>query len=433
MKIKKSVVVTALYNIGRDEWDNYRLSYDHYFLWMKNTLSLNCEMVIYTENQFYDRIIEFRKGYDTDLTKTKIILMPLEDLVSYKLYYEKLNHLMNSDDFKKNISHQVPEMTKPLYNIIMFNKVMFLKHTKDMGYFGADLLIWADAGGLRDNLSKYENKNWPSLDKIDTDKITFFCHTTSFNITNNFFHSMSQIRHIQGTCFFVPSHMIDKLVSEFQETVDECILLNYIGSDEKIFDIVYCKNKLKYKLVVCTWRTYFDIFKFVDKVGQFKKIKLLTVTWGDYYDLTEASKIYQIEHLHFNSVEYEKLEIDFLKKCGSNGKEILYKFYLLMEESKKINSNYIIFCNPNQISKITEMDNLIVKFDSENKFLFNNHNKIIFSKTDIFIEMLQTVLYQILILDHKNFTGDNSIFGYYHNADLSPKIIIDSLNLLTLD
>ena len=52
--------------------------------------------------------------------------------------------------------HNVPEMTQPLYNIIMFNKLSFLKDSKDNGYFDGDLFIWKDAGGLREDISNYQ-------------------------------------------------------------------------------------------------------------------------------------------------------------------------------------------------------------------------------------------------------------------------------------
>jgi hypothetical protein len=72
---------------------------------------------------------------------------------------------------------------------------------------------------------------------------------------------MSQIRHIQGTAFFAPSHLIDDLLIEFNNTINECIDSRYIGSDEKIFDLTYVKNKEKYHFVKCTWREYYNIFK----------------------------------------------------------------------------------------------------------------------------------------------------------------------------
>lgn len=255
----------ALYDIGRDTWDHFGLSYNTYLFWMRNTLSLNANFVIYTEDKFIDDIKGMRKEFDENFDKTIFVNIPLKELDCYLQYNQKLEDLMFSSEFKSKVHHpNVPEMTKPLYNIIMFNKLNFLKHTKDNNYFDSDLLIWADAGGLRDNISNYKNITYPSLEKIndlDENKTTFFSHNGDFNIHDNEFHAMSQIRHIQGTAFFVPKNKVDKLLNDFHETINECIDNKFIGSDEKIFDLTYVKDKSQYQLVQCTWREYFNLFK----------------------------------------------------------------------------------------------------------------------------------------------------------------------------
>jgi len=265
MVIKTPVIVMALYDIGRDNWDVYNVSYNTYLYWMNNTLSLNAKFVIYTEEKFVERIKGFREKYDPELKNTIIITKPLSELEGYKLYNKRLTDLMTSEEFVGKIDHNVPEMTKPLYNVIMFNKLYFLKNAIDGGYFNGDLFIWADAGGLRDNISFYENKSWPSLNKInqqDNSKATFFCHSQDFDIADREkeFYAMSQIRNIQGTAFFMPKDLIDTFIKDFFEVVETCITLGYIGSDEKIFDLSYINNKHKYNLIKCTWREYYKIF-----------------------------------------------------------------------------------------------------------------------------------------------------------------------------
>lgn len=263
--IKKPTIVMALYDIGRDNWDHFTLSYNTYLYWMRNTLSLDANFVIFTENKFVDTIREYRLEFDPQLEKTIFVIQPLETLGSYVRHHERLERLMFSEEFKNKIHHgHVPEMTKPLYNIIMFNKLDFIKQTKDCGFFESDFIIWADAGGLRDDISNYVGKKWPDLDKInglDNSKVTFFSHSSDFHIDNREFHAMSQIRHIQGTAFCVPTQCVDEVFSEFHQTVDECLSAGFIGSDEKIFDLTYIKNKNNYRLIKCTWREYFNILE----------------------------------------------------------------------------------------------------------------------------------------------------------------------------
>lgn len=264
MAIKNPVIVMALFDIGRDKWNSFTLSYNTYLYWMKNSLSLDANIVIYTEEKFVDTITRYRQEFDHNFDKTIIITKNIEDLDCYKTYYESLASLMFSNEFKKKIQTSVPEMDQPLYNIVMFNKLFFLKDVKDNNYFNNDMLIWADAGGLRESIHNYQKQQWPSLKKInqlDNSKATFFSHSKNINILDPEYHALSQIRYIQGTCFFVPSIILDDLVEKFTNTIDICIKNKYIGSDEKIFDITYSNNTVKHNLIKCDWRTYFKIFK----------------------------------------------------------------------------------------------------------------------------------------------------------------------------
>jgi len=263
MDINNPVIVLALYDIGRENWNNFRMSYHTYGWWMRNTLSLDCNIVVYTESKFVDELTKYRKEFDPNLEKTIFIEKPLSELPMYQKYYDSLSGLMFSEDFKSKVSFpDVPEMCQPLYNIIMFNKVFFLKDTIDNNYFNNDIVIWADAGGLRNDINLYKNKKWPNILKVkslDPNKITFFSHNEDFTIPNKEYHSLSQIRHIQGTAFLLPSHLIDNLLDLVVNTIEESINDGYIGSDEKIFDICYSKQKDLFHLIKSDWREYFDI------------------------------------------------------------------------------------------------------------------------------------------------------------------------------
>ena len=74
MDIKKTAIVTALFDIGRDKWDNYTMSYHTYLWWMRSILFLDTNIIIYTEEKFKEQILEFRKEVDPNLEKTIIII-----------------------------------------------------------------------------------------------------------------------------------------------------------------------------------------------------------------------------------------------------------------------------------------------------------------------------------------------------------------------
>ena len=52
MDIKNVSIVTAIFDIGRDKWDNFTMSYHTYCWWMRSLLYLDTNLIIYTEEKF---------------------------------------------------------------------------------------------------------------------------------------------------------------------------------------------------------------------------------------------------------------------------------------------------------------------------------------------------------------------------------------------
>ena len=261
--MRTTTVVTALFDIGRDTWEYYTLAQSMYLGWYRNTLSLNTNHVIYTDEVYYDKILEILKEHGTS-KNVRVYVKKLKDLPAYQLYHEKLNVLMMSEAFKKQVSFQVPEMLYPLYNIIMFNKMFFLADAIENNPFDSDDFIWADAGGLREDIKFYKGVVWPNQEKIDIldkSKILMFSHHAKISILVPHDHALSQMRFIQGTSFFLTKDCISKLINIFNKKVNECIDAGYIGSDEKIFDFCYLECPELFQLEVSSWREYFDRYK----------------------------------------------------------------------------------------------------------------------------------------------------------------------------
>ena len=265
MDIKTTTIVTAIFDIGRDKWDNFTMSYHTYLMWMRNILYLDTNMVIYTEEKFKKDIITFRKEVDPTLEKTMIVIEPLRNILGYRKFFEPLNSLMSTDEFKSKIQFQVPEMTKPLYNVVMFAKLFYILDAHKRNLFNTDLFVWADAGVLRNDKPEI-NVSWPDTQKInelDNTKATFFCHHPYVRVNRERYqdHALSQMRYIQGGSIFVPKSRVEEVCKEFEEVVYESISEGYVGSDEKMFDFLYLRDPEKYNLIQCGWREYIDLFK----------------------------------------------------------------------------------------------------------------------------------------------------------------------------
>jgi len=247
----KPVIVTALFDIGRDKWAHHTQSYGGYMHWMERTLSIQTPMVIYTEEQFIEQIKETRNRY---FNQSQYIITTKEELEVSKLFYEDISKLMSSEEFKKKIQFQVPEMLEPWYNILMLNKMWWLNDARN--WIKGTHYIWTDAGCYREEIEKV-NKPFPTH-KIQNKPI-FFSHHQEISIENIQHHILAQMRFIQGGSFIIPTQWIDILTDKLKSAIQTQIQSGYIGSDEKFLDILYLQNKEHMQLVKCSWREYMEV------------------------------------------------------------------------------------------------------------------------------------------------------------------------------
>jgi hypothetical protein len=247
----KPIIVTALFDIGRDKWTNFTQSYGGYLDWMERTLAIQTPMVIFTEEQFVEEIKKRREKY---FDKTEIVITTKEDLIATKLYYSHTSRTIGSIEFRKKVQFDVPEMNKPWYNILMINKIYWLEEATKV--LDGTHYIWTDAGCYREDIEQ-TNKPFPTH-KIG-DKPIFFSHHNTISIENKEHHILSQMRFIQGGSFILPKESITDISKELHGIVRDYLLKGYTGSDEKFLDILYLQGPEKYELVKCDWREYMKV------------------------------------------------------------------------------------------------------------------------------------------------------------------------------
>ena len=244
----KPVIVTALFDIGRDKWSNFTASYGGYLDWMERTLSIEAPMVIFTEEKFRDEIERRVSKYSHQY---EIIIENRDSLLATKLHGQKLWNVMESELFKSKIQFEVPEMTQPWYNIIMLNKLWWLLQASDV--IKGSHYVWTDAGCYREDI---ENVNKPFPTKKLSDKAIFFSHHQEISIHNQDHHILSQMRFIQGGSFILPKRLLGDFSIKLYRLIETFLDKGLIGSDEKILDFLYLENKDEIELLQCGWREY---------------------------------------------------------------------------------------------------------------------------------------------------------------------------------
>jgi hypothetical protein len=225
--------VTCYYNL------NNKSKYDHttYITWMKNFLNyLNCYLVVYTDNENYELIKEFRKQH---IDKTKIIIKDFNKLFMYD--YTDWNKQMELDP-EKNIH------SKELY-IIWNEKTNFIKETYKLNPFNTDWYTWLDIGSCRNrqqfgDITNEQLKYWPNQNKLNTlpkDKISFCLTNLSFyrfhfqsdnnGLTNN---DLKHTHHVGGL-FVLHKDFIEYFHKLYYNTMNKFIENNrFIGKDQNL-------------------------------------------------------------------------------------------------------------------------------------------------------------------------------------------------------
>ena len=255
-------LVSCLFWLARTKWQHsgFPPNYDRYASWSENFLSLDANIVIFTDDHYIESVKEKRIKYDPDFTKTVIIKKNLKDLEFYQKYFFKMSVLMSSPQFKHIKHADCADNMYPLYNVVQYNKISLMREVRDANPFGSTHLMWMDCGSCREGLDKYKNRKFPINTDLLIDKAIHFTHNLEFSLCErkqDYF--LSQIRNIQGTSWILPVELVDvyhQLIShELESTMDD----GYIGSDEKTYDSIYQGNKDIIHLVKCNWFQFFDV------------------------------------------------------------------------------------------------------------------------------------------------------------------------------
>jgi hypothetical protein len=255
------------------------------------------------------------------LKKTIIKETTVDQLPAYQMFNDRLEKLMNSEEFKKLVYHKhVPEMSKPLYNVLMFNKVNYLQEVADINPFNTEYFSWVDAGFIRNSSELGDLKKWPDPSKLVLleDKIKFFCINSEIerHVRDVQGHVLSQMRLLKGTVFFIHKNLIPFIKEKFNYHVDDSLNNGYIGSDEKIFDLCCLRNPELFDLYKCDWREEIKLFSY----GYKKQEKIeytVEVEWSE-YDVEKCEDFqfwfFCIEDEKHQSIFREDLEIDSIEK-----------------------------------------------------------------------------------------------------------------------
>jgi protein YibB len=250
-------IVTALYDLGRSGWKGFERPYDSYKEWMKYVLSIDSPMVIFVDEKDVDFVKEHRGVY---LNKTKIIPKSFADLETYKKWGERIKNVMKSEDFLKDQkSPNQPQICVPEYNILMHEKIQFVKQAIQENSFATDQFIWLDAGVAHiNNRNDVPHKKLPSSNKaraLNDNKLhlIYLEEIRAEDLDLKKFYKGHNVRVI-GTSWGGHKNAITEFIAEYENLIEESLSQNLMDQDQSFLSICAARRRDLVKMHKGNWQ-----------------------------------------------------------------------------------------------------------------------------------------------------------------------------------
>uniref|UniRef100_A0A915PY14 Uncharacterized protein n=1 Tax=Setaria digitata TaxID=48799 RepID=A0A915PY14_9BILA len=171
-------LVTALLDIGRGDWWEYRRPLESYYGFLENLLKLKVNLVIFVDQKSVQHVHIRRKLYRLEHI-TKVIPITLAELPLYR-WLNAASEIITAEQSGKHwepewdrtmITH--PEAKSAEYDILVNSKPYFLYNASIINPFSSEHFVWLDAGYAHGNQSVFPPSfHWsptlitPSYDSI---------------------------------------------------------------------------------------------------------------------------------------------------------------------------------------------------------------------------------------------------------------------------
>lgn len=250
-------IVTAFFNIRRDQWNNgFARKIDGYLDMAKRVMTLDDYMFIIVEED----MVEWIKTHRGDkMSKTHLVTMKLSDL-PYWSKKEQMEKIASSEQFKKDLYvPERPEVSIPTYSIIMWSKVPLVRKAIRANTFGTSHFVWLDFG-IHNHILPDERLGKHLFENPISDKIKIMARSMPDEKTDsnmNWFYKAG-INRFAGGLFGGSSRNFVIFVELFDKVVEECLKNNLIECDQTLFVTAYLKNKELFDVYQGDW---YDIIR----------------------------------------------------------------------------------------------------------------------------------------------------------------------------
>lgn len=162
-------IVTAFFDLGRGSWEGekhgrniptyIKRTNEDYIRNFERLAKANNPMVIYTSEEFSDRIAKIRDDLGYKDNTTVVVYDNIWD--DFKEVTDRISSIQNNETFIKGIVNpSVPEYWNPQYVLVNFMKAFFVAKANEIGLVTTKHAAWIDFGYCREDDTLPEGLSW---------------------------------------------------------------------------------------------------------------------------------------------------------------------------------------------------------------------------------------------------------------------------------
>lgn len=254
-KNKELTIVTAYFDIGRGEYNSsYARGNNKYINYFKFWARIKNNVVIYTQKQFKEEIMEIRRSYGLE-DKTKIIAV--DDI--YTLLpdiYERMCEIENDDFFIKYRYIKTCPENKAKYNYIMLLKNWCLMDAYENNYIDTDFVAWLDFGFNHGGVFYSDETDFDFLWESDFKEKIYVSALKKDDGKPLFSLIQSGEVYIQGAHYVMPKKMVGKFYETFINETWAALDMGFMDDDQTFLLMVYRKMKDDFEYEIDDWMMF---------------------------------------------------------------------------------------------------------------------------------------------------------------------------------
>lgn len=191
-----------------------------YVEWFKNTLSINCPYVFFTNKETVKLIENIRKDLPT-----YYIVCNIEDFYTYK-YKDKM------------ITHELHCPSVEL-NLIWNEKIFMVQQACKINPFNSEWFHWIDAGICVYRDVKPSNEKFWEINKLNDLPKDQFIYSSSNPYDKGLVRRNKYYHHISGTTYLLHKNIVNDFANVYKRYLDKLIDKNNIWTDQVILTHIY--------------------------------------------------------------------------------------------------------------------------------------------------------------------------------------------------